>query len=193
MLTARNSETNEKVEAASHKSAHELRLKYPLGSLICPFCNEVVFPRKRKGFVLHFVHRSTCTCSFDHHPESSEHEQGKVLLARYLKQQSQEYDNKSVKIEVEYPLPQCGQNGRIADVALIYENGNLLICECQLSKITPYELEQRTRDYISIGADVMWFLGKEADTSENRAWIRSVFGSVGRIEFDYNSEEELLV
>lgn len=193
MLTAKDKETQEKVVAARHKSGHELRSKYPLGRLICPFCDETVFPRERKGCVLHFVHRSTCTSKLDRHPESSEHEQGKFSLAKYLKQQIQDDANTNSKIEVEYPLPECGENGRIADVALIYENGNLLICECQLSKITPHELEKRTHDYISIGADVLWFIGKDADTPENRAWLRSIFGSVGRIEFNYDSEEEILI
>ncbi|MEL7503702.1 MAG: competence protein CoiA family protein [Cyanobacteria bacterium J06554_6] len=193
MLTALNKDTNKKVVAARHKSAHELRKKYPLGSLVCPYCHEVLFPRAREGFILHFVHRSACTSSIGRHPESVEHEQGKFVLARYLEQQLKDDESNHAKIEVEYPLTDCGENGRVADVALVYENGNLLICECQLARITPHELEQRTQDYLSVGADVLGFIGKDADTSENRTWLRSIFGSVGRIEFKYDSEQEVFV
>lgn len=193
MLIANHKVTGNRVVAAYHKSAHELRSKYPSGDLVCPYCQGVMFPGQREGFVLHFVHRGTCDSLVARHPESPEHEEGKFVLAKYLREQIKEDKNPTAKIEVEHHLPQCGENGRIADVALVYDNGNLLICECQLARITSYELEQRTRDYISIGADVLWFLGGEADTSENRAWLRSVFGSVGRIEFSYGTEWEVFV
>lgn len=193
MLIASQKATGARVVAAYHKSAHELRSKYPFGDLICPYCEDVVFPRQREGFVLHFVHRGTCQSPIARHAESPEHEEGKFVLAKYLREHIKEDDAPNAKIEVEYHLPQCGENGRIADVALVYDNGNLLICECQLARITPDELEQRTRDYLSIGADVLWFIGNEADTSENRAWLRSVFGSIGRIEFNYGTEREVFV
>lgn len=175
----------ERVRARAFKSAHEIRIKYGKGELRCPFCKEVVFARERPGFVLHFVHRSPCTSSVAHHPESPEHEQGKMELAKLLNQQIKDEVVGTAEIRVEYHLPNCGEHGRIADVALVYGNGNLLIAECQLSPITPDELEQRTRDYQSIGADVLWFLGKDADTEQNRTWVRSVFGAVGRLEFNY--------
>jgi competence CoiA-like predicted nuclease len=191
MLIAKYKITGERVKAAYYKSAHELRSKYSLGDLVCPYCEGVMFPRYREGFILHFVHRGNCESPVDRHPESMEHEEGKLVLAKYLKEKIKEDNDPTAKIEVEYHLPECGENGRIADVALIYDNGNLVVCECQLAKITPHELEQRTREYLSIGADVLWFLGGEADTSENRAWLRSVFGSVGRIEFSYGTEREV--
>jgi competence protein CoiA len=102
-----------------------------------------------------------------------------------LKQQIEGDSSQCARVEVEYSLVKCGEHGRVADVALVYDNGNLLICECQLAKITSNELEKRTLDYYSIGADVLWFLGKEADTPENRNWLRKMFGSVGRIDFTY--------
>jgi competence CoiA-like predicted nuclease len=193
MLIAKHKITGERIVAARHESAHELRSKYSFGDLVCLHCEGVMFPRSREGFVLHFVHRGTCESPVDRHPESLEHEEGKFVLAKYLQERIKEDENPIAKIEVEHPLPECGENGRIADVALVYDNGNLVVCECQLARITPHELEQRTRDYLSIGADVLWFLGGEADTSENRAWLRSVFGSVGRIEFNYGTERDVFV
>ncbi|MBD2054811.1 glutathione peroxidase [Oculatella sp. FACHB-28] len=181
-------QTGERVRADTYKTAHEIRLKYPLGSLLCPLCKGGVFARGRKGFVLHFVHQHTCTSSIVRHPESPEHEEGKMQIAKFLEKQILKDGQGLATIEIEYLLPNCGEHGRIADVAVVYKNNNLLIAECQLSRITPDELEQRTRDYHSIGADVLWFLGKDADTSDNRTWLRSVFGAVGRIEFKYDSD-----
>ena len=189
MLVAVN-QAKERIVAAHHKSAHEIRSKYPPGSLQYPFCEQSVFSREHKGFVLHFVHQHSCTSDVARHPESPEHEEGKLKLAKFLKEQIKDEPEQNAAVEVEYHLPNCGEHGRITDVALVYKNGNLLIAECQLSRITPNELEQRTRDYLSVRADVLWFLGKEADTTENRTWLRSVFGAVGRIEFEYDPVEK---
>lgn len=159
MLTGVDQE-GKRIVAARFESAHEIRLKYAFGSLQCPFCKQSIFPRERQGFVLHFVHQHSCTSTIPHHPESPEHEEAKLKVAKFLKQQIKDESEEIVDVEVEYHLPRCGEHGRIADVALVYSNGNLLIAECQLSRITTNELEQRTRDYHAIGADVLWFLGK---------------------------------
>ncbi len=187
MLVAINKNSRERVKAIEHKTGHALRSKFSCGDLICPFCDGIVFARDRPGFVLHFVHSHPCTSNIDRHPESPEHEQGKLKIAEFLNQQIKDDPSQCAKVEVEYRLSECGEHGRVADVALVYDNGNLLICECQLSKITSNELEKRTLDYYSIGADVVWFLGKDADTPENRNWLRSMFGSVGRLDFVYTS------
>jgi competence CoiA-like predicted nuclease len=187
MLVAIEKSSGNRVSSMEYKTGHSIRTKFSFGELICPFCEDVVFARERKGFVMHFVHRCPCTSTIDHHPESPEHEHGKWKLVEFLEQEIKDSPSKST-IQIEYPLPQCGSNGRIADVALVYDNGNLLICECQLSKITTDELERRTLDYQKIGADVLWFLGGEADTPNNRTWLRSMFGSVGRLNFIYENE-----
>lgn len=185
MLIAIDKDKN-RVKAISYKSSHEIRLQYPLGALKCQFCEQTLFPRERKGFVLHFVHQHPCTSMAAKHPESPEHEEGKLQLVKMFHEQFKTDPTTPVTVEVEHYLPHCGQYGRVADVALVYKNGNLLIAECQLFRTTPDELEQRTRDYQAIEADVLWFLGKEADTPENRAWLRQVFGAVGRISFSYD-------
>ncbi len=186
MLIAIHKNSGERIKAADYKTVHDLRSEFALGELICPFCDGGVFPRSRSGFILHFVHRSPCTSTIGRHPESPEHEQGKLRIAHFLQQQIKDNPG-SAKIEVEYPLTECGEHGRVADVALVYNNGNMLIGECQLSKITSNELEKRTLDYYAIGADVIWFLGKDANTNDNRTWLRSMFGSVAILEFDYTS------
>jgi competence protein CoiA len=187
MLVAIHKDSGERIKAASYKTSHAIRSQFPLGSLICPLCDDIVFARERKGVILHFVHIHPCNSTIGRHSESPEHEQGKYELAKFLSQQIKDDPSQCAKVEVEYRLPECGENGRVADVALVYDNGNLLICECQLSKITLYELEQRTRDYYAIGADVLWFLGRDANTSDNRDWLRSMFGSVGTLDFTYTN------
>jgi competence CoiA-like predicted nuclease len=185
MLVAIHKNSGDRVQASDYDTAHAIRSKFPLGELICPFCEQMVFVRDRPGFVLHFAHSHLCTSKIGYHPESEDHEQGKSELVKFLKQQIEGDSSQCARVEVEYSLVKCGEHGRVADVALVYDNGNLLICECQLAKITSNELEKRTLDYYSIGADVLWFLGKEADTPENRNWLRKMFGSVGRIDFTY--------
>lgn len=193
MLVALHKESQKRITAARYESIHELRKEFGLGELVCPCCEQTVFPRERDGFIRHFVHTNSCTSDMARHPESPMHEQGKLALVRYLQRQVDITETEKAKIEVEHRLPHCGANGRVADVALVYDNNNLLICECQLSSITVNELEQRTRDYYSIGADVLWFLGNEADTSSNQKWLKSMFGAYGRVEFTFSKEQEVLV
>jgi competence protein CoiA len=109
MLIAIHKQSGEKVKAAKYATGHTIRSQFPLGELICPFCEEVVFARERKGFVLHFVHRHPCTSTIDRHPESPEHEQGKFEIAKFLQQQIKDDPNKCAKVEVEYRLPECGE------------------------------------------------------------------------------------
>jgi competence protein CoiA len=187
MLVAVQKNSKKRIKAAAYPTSHAIRAEFPLGDLICPFCDQTVFVRERKGFIRHFVHTVNCKSKIARHPESPEHEQGKYELAKFLSQQIKDDPNQCAKVEVEYRLEKCGEHGRVADVALIYDNGNLLICECQLSKITSNELQKRTLDYYAIGADVLWFLGNDADTPDNRSWLRSMFGSVGTINFVYTN------
>ncbi|MCY6494312.1 competence protein CoiA family protein [Leptolyngbya sp. GGD] len=81
---------------------HELRSKYPLGSLRCPLCKQGVFPREREGFARHFVDQRVCSSNVPRHPESPEHEEGKMRLAKYLQEQIKDDPEKAVEIEVEY-------------------------------------------------------------------------------------------
>jgi len=48
--------------------------------------------------------------------------------------------------------------------------------EVQLASITTEHLQERTNDYTLAGIDVVWWLGKSADTETNRAWCRCTFG-----------------
>ncbi|WP_354010891.1 competence protein CoiA family protein [Endozoicomonas lisbonensis] len=95
----------------------------------------------------------------------------KDLLAQELRKEYGTYLNTTPIIE--YPIHEVK---RIADVVFEFPNGWLEAHEVQFSSITPAELEERTNDYKKAGIDVVWWLGKSADTQPNREWVREVFG-----------------
>lgn len=175
----------ERVESLDFPSGHEIRLKYKPDDLTCPFCGGQVFPRDRQGFILHFVHRTDCTSSLGYHPESPEHLQGKMLLRNYLKHQLKRFSDVSVYLE--YPIPNAGDHGRIADVAAVFPFGWILVYECQISPITHDEIKKRTEDYRNAGADVIWFLGDRASTPSVINYLASTQGSVYYLNYDANS------
>lgn len=88
----------------------------------------------------------------------------------------------SVVFEYEVPLPEIR---RVADLLLTFPMGTRLAYEIQLSAITTEELERRSDDYARAGIDVVWWLGKSADTLANRRWFIYAFGksySIGSVE-----------
>ena len=181
-LAARLLSTGKRVYAPEFKSGHQIRSTYRQGELVCgcPDCNAVVFPRDRKGFALHFVHQRDCESKFNYHPVSPEHERGKELIRDLFMAELSDYSD--VRVEFELPIKEAN---RIADVAVIYPTGYLLVGECQLASITTADLEARTNDYESAGADVIWWLGKDADTAANRSWSIERFGECRLINYQH--------
>lgn len=177
-LTARVKDTGERISSLDFKTGHEIRLKYKKGDLISPYpdCDTIVTPRDRDGFVLHFVHATAPETSFNHHPESPEHQRGKRLIAEVFAKELEPLSD--IKILFEYPI-----GNRIADVAVVYPTGWVLVGECQLAAITTDELQQRTDDYAANGCDVIWWLGGKADTITNREWTNSLFGECRIINY----------
>jgi Competence protein len=121
-----------------------------------------------------------------YHPESLEHFAGKLALAEYLKAELSEQSD--VEVIIEYPIPEAGEHGRIADVAAVFPSGWVLVYECQLAAITPELLEQRTKDYASVGADVLWFLGGKANSIPNITWCEEYFGNCLFIKLEKDSQ-----
>ncbi|HEY9799797.1 MAG TPA: competence protein CoiA family protein [Leptolyngbyaceae cyanobacterium] len=169
----------------------ELKNKYPEG-FTCPYCSQTMFPRKRYGGVLHFYHSSRCTSIMEHHPETKEHLLGKQLLYNEICQQIQTLNNNKLKVEIEYPIPQAGKHGRIADLMITYAGQPYIAIECQLASISVESLEKRTQDYLDQEIDVIWFIGKEADNRYNRDFLYKEFGECHVIEFqeDFVSNNE---
>lgn len=185
-LVALDESTGEKIISLDFESANEIRAKFK--SLTCPFCKERLIPRGRLDYVLHFVHPKSCTSQMEHHPESPEHLFGKRKLYELLKKELQEYTD--VHPTLEYPIPEAGERGRIADVAAVFPTGYVLVYECQLASISVAELAQRTEDYVNAGVDVVWFLGKNADTPTNRDWCIRELGVCNSFVASYREVKE---
>jgi competence CoiA-like predicted nuclease len=159
----------------------------PLGGkrFECPECGGVMAfrnPWRRRPHFYH-LHRNdvAATCSLAA-GETPEHEAGKYYVANDIAR-SWRYSGRIGKVIVEYPI-----GNRRADVVFEMKDGGLEVFEIQLAPITPVELAQRTEDYNAQGATaVHWFIGRDADTKENRTWIEDTNGECITINFRYET------
>jgi competence CoiA-like predicted nuclease len=154
-------------------------------NIFCPITKVECFIRYRAGAVPHFVRKNAPEITLDHHPESVGHETTKHYVYEYYQSLILQ-NNPNLAITLELPLPTIGKHGRIADVA-IYEVGTNTIksvIECQLSRITPQELEQRTNDYEAANVSCLWVLGADAAESPPLvAKCEELFGTAIICEF----------
>jgi competence CoiA-like predicted nuclease len=168
MLTAKYIDTNEEVVITDYENPRENLLKE---NLCCKFCEGKISIRQGLIRCNHFYHLNPCTSDFERHPESIQHNIGKQLIAEHIKQYWQEYASTNIKFEM--PLKEIK---RIADIAMIFPSGWIVVHEIQLATITTEQLQKRTNDYQSIGIDTFWWLGKGADSTANRNWCIQKFG-----------------
>jgi competence CoiA-like predicted nuclease len=113
-----------------------------------------------------------------------EHLLGKKALYYELNKQIQNSKNNKLKVEIEYPVREAGEHGRIADLMITYNEQPHIAIECQLANITVELLNKRTQDYEKQGIGVIWFIGKKADTYENRQFLHEHFGDCHIIQFE---------
>lgn len=111
--------------------------------------------------------------------ESLEHIEAKRLIKKHcLDWYKSENGNMNASVVFEYQLPLSAelkkyagvQKKRIIDVAVLLPCGIIEAHEVQLSPISIQLLEERTRDYESVGVNVYWYFGKAAATQENILW-----------------------
>ncbi|GFZ93336.1 competence protein CoiA family protein [Okeania sp. KiyG1] len=106
--------------------------------------------------------------------ESWEHIEGKFYVAEYcLKCASDGLKPDCIQFEHLVKMP--SGKYRIIDVAIVMAYGDIFAHEIQLASITPEQLEARSEDYRNIGIDVVWWLGKSANTQANREWHGDYF------------------
>ena len=141
------------------------------GDCICQLCDTPMIIKAGQIMRAHFAHYATCVTEYESHPESVEHREAKVFLATHLRESFKEYT--SAIIEYEVPIPEVK---RIADLLITFPTGWRIAHEVQLASITTETLEARTNDYAKAGVDVVWWLGKSANTPANREWSRLTFG-----------------
>lgn len=172
-----NSETGVRVDISMFDNP---RAELPKGKYTCQLCGGELFIRgqhTRRGYAVraHFYHARDCDPQYDAHPESPEHLWGKIHLAEELRKEYGEYSNPVVELEVPIPMS-WRKRGRQADILVTWPLGWRVAHEIQLAPITPEELKERTNDYLRAGIDVIWYLGKSADTTANENWCLQTFG-----------------
>jgi competence CoiA-like predicted nuclease len=141
------------------------------GECLCQLCDTPMIVKAGLVRQHHFAHVGRCSSDYQSHPESPAHQEAKRYLATHLREWFGEYAHTHIAYEV--PIPEVR---RIADLLVTFPTGWRVAHEVQLASITSEQLQERTNDYILAGIDVVWWLGKSADTEVNRAWCRCTFG-----------------
>ena len=151
----------------------------------CHLCGGALIIKSGMMRIKHFAHKPSapCSCDYARHPESYEHIFFKNLLSRHLGKEFEEYLN--AQAQPEYAVHEVR---RIADIAFTFPGGWIVIHEVQLAKITTHDLEARTNDYRDAGYDVVWWIGKNADTESNRKWLLENFGECFRLDYQLASQ-----
>jgi competence CoiA-like predicted nuclease len=165
---ALNAETRERIDITTIENP---RLVLKPGECICQLCEIPMIIKAGQIMRAHFAHVAACPTDYESHPESQEHREAKVFLATHSHEAFAEYTD--AKIEYEVPIPEVM---RIADLLVTFPMGWRIAHEIQLASITTETLEARTNDYLQAGIDVVWWLGKSANTPANRDWCRQTFG-----------------
>lgn len=156
---------------------------------VCPMCGGGMHFRRGQRLVGglavdHFYHHvAVCNTSIRSHPESPEHLQAKEYLLTTLPETVPAY--REARAVAEHIFTEIN---RRADVAFFFPDGEIEVHEVQLSPITISELEERTRDYLSIGAQVTWHLGSK--TRQHDWWCIEQLGVVGYVTV--NTQERRL-
>ncbi|WP_260292396.1 competence protein CoiA [Sedimenticola hydrogenitrophicus] len=177
-LVAKNKHTNELVYIFDYKNP---RSELKKDDLLCHLCGGELIIKAGLVRIKHFSHKpnSPCSCDYERHPESEEHLFFKRLIATQLSSEFEEYLN--AKPLLEYPVHEVH---RVADIVFAFPSGWLVAHEIQLSSITTEQLERRTNDYRNAGVDVIWWLGKSADTETNRQWLYKNYGECYTLDWD---------
>ena len=113
----------------------------------CPECKEDVVLKKGQIVVHHFAHKPPTNCRWAK-GETREHLKAKQLF-------KEEFIRRGLRVEVEHEVPSLPDDRR-ADVVIWSPKGQLFALELQHSAIDYYNLECRTRSYLSAGVRVIW-------------------------------------
>ncbi len=148
------------------------------GECICQLCRLPMIIKAGLIKRSHFAHANSCDTDYASHPESPEHRAAKMFLKEQLPQRYSDY--KDADLEYEVPIKEVS---RVVDLLATFPKGHKVAHEVQLASITTEQLEERTRDYERAGIDVIWWLGKSANTPANREWCLRTFGITFTIDY----------
>jgi len=184
-LVALHAESGDRVNILT-TSAGKVRRDYPKGSLLCPYCKTLMIPVGSYSRQEHFRHAAQCTHP-DSKPESPEHLSAKQILFRNLTELYANYPD--VEIKLEHYFPECGEHGRIADVAQIHiSTGYTMAFEIQFSPLSIETLSQRHKDYENAGIEDIWFFGKKLWNENYTRWAIQTLPN-GFVSLDFTSIE----
>lgn len=167
-FVAKHVNTGDLVTLESNEQLTHIRLTTKPGDYCCPFCDRTMFPRSGKTLP-HWYHQPRPSgetgCAHERQPEGRLHLLAKRRIKKFLEK---EYAAQEAQVAIvyEHRFANAGENGRIADVAVLFPNGYHRAIEVQISPISVEDLRQRTRDYTSACIDVTWFFA--ADIFDNK-------------------------
>lgn len=163
----------------------EIRKHYQKGDMRCPHCHgevHLVFAQSKRLFWRH--NRISPTCPTGGRETAMHLITKQALVARIAR----DYRSEGLSFEIEHRFPDIGQNGRIADVAVFHENGDVTAYEIQISPISVDDLQQRTEDYKNQGIEVVWIFSEKAlKVPSVLLWSVQEFSGVWVVELDMES------
>jgi len=114
----------------------------------CPTCGSSVIMKAGSVMIPHFAHQSSMDCPQQEGGESVYHEQGKLMLYRWLRSQH-------LDAQLEVFIPEINQRPDI----LLQVNNRLIAIEYQCARIPQEEVRSRNQGYIEKGIIPIWIIG----------------------------------
>ena len=125
-----------------------LELKSGKHVYFCPVCGERVILRAGEKVIAHFAHAKDADCPTIGGGEGAYHEQGKLRLYQWLR-------NQGLKVKLESYVPEIRQRPDL----LVHVQDKRIAIEYQCVKIATEEIISRTTGYQQAGIHVLWILG----------------------------------
>lgn len=143
--------------------------------LRCPNCRGVVYARggPEKQTQLHFAHQKG-ECAWSTEAESVRHMRGKVVLARWLREQ---FPHARVTLEERLPEP-----NRIADILVTHPDGQLQAVEFQCAPLDLDEWKHRHETYRKANISDTWIIGNNR-REKQEAFIEAIIAMAREILF----------
>lgn len=144
-------------------------------ALRCPNCRGIVYARggPEKQTQLHFAHQKG-ECAWSTEAESVRHMRGKVVLARWLREQ---FPRARVTLEERLPEP-----NRIADILVTHPNGQLQAVEFQCAPLDLDEWKLRHEAYRRANIIDTWIIGNNR-REKQEAFIEAIITAAREVLF----------
>ena len=144
-------------------------------ALRCPNCRGIVYARggPEKQTQLHFAHQKG-ECAWSTEAESVRHMRGKVVLARWLREQ---FPRARVTLEERLPEP-----NRIADILVAHPGGQRQAIEFQCAPLDLDEWKRRHEAYRAANISDTWIIGNNR-REKQEAFIEAIIAAAREVLF----------